>query len=161
MAKRGPKPKPTTLKLIEGTRADRVNRDEPRPALASPNIEPPENLDGPALDEWRRMSRILSDMRVMTVADAAALRLYCEAYALHREATEAVRDQGMVTIAGSGGLKTNPHVTIANQARAIMLKILSEFGCTPSSRSRVQALPNHDQVDPLDALINKHKHAAG
>ena len=44
-AMRGRKPKPTALKLLDGTRADRINHDEP--AMPPASIEPPDWLDRP------------------------------------------------------------------------------------------------------------------
>ena len=52
MAKRGPKPQPTALKLLRGTRADRVNDAEPCPPPGEP--APPAYLDAEGLAEWGR-----------------------------------------------------------------------------------------------------------
>src|SRR5271166_1302113 len=49
-AMRGRKPKPTALKLLDGTRADRINHDEPATPPAS--IEPPDWLDETARAHW-------------------------------------------------------------------------------------------------------------
>ena len=55
---RGRKPKPTALKLLDGTRADRINHDEP--AMPPASIEPPDWLDETALGPIRDLESVLS-----------------------------------------------------------------------------------------------------
>jgi phage terminase small subunit len=79
----GRPPTPTALKVLTGTAAhnpQRVNRDEPKPALGA---TPPPWLPrrGPARAAWDRLSPILLRMRVLTEADAEALGLGCLALA--------------------------------------------------------------------------------
>ena len=47
---RGRKPRPTALKILDGTRADRINHDEP--AMPPASIEPPDWLDETARAHW-------------------------------------------------------------------------------------------------------------
>lgn len=137
MSKRGPKPTPTPLKILRGTRKDRIPAAEPTPEPG--RIEPPAALEGEAAKEWARIVPILEGMKVLTPADSMALALYCQAFARAVEAEATIRQTGMIIRTGLGGVKTNPAYAIAAAARAEMLKILAEFGCTPSSRSRIAA----------------------
>lgn len=157
MSRRGPKPKPTKLKLLEGTRPDRVNQNEPTPPAGPP--EPPDHLDPIARAEWARMAATLETMGTLTIADAPALAIYCAAYAQWVAAEAKVQSQGMVTPQGTGSWKINPHVGIANQARTMMLKVLTEFGCTPSSRSRV-AIDQDEKEDPIVQFLDRKRRDA-
>ena len=132
--KRGRKPKPTVLKVLGGCRADRINSAEPAPAMIAP--EPPDHLDRAALDEWNRLTPILMRMGVLSEADGAALALYCDAYSRWLRARRDVLERGTLIETRAGGYKLNPHMSVINSCRRLMKALLSEFGCTPSARSR-------------------------
>ena len=146
MARRGRKPKPTALKLLEGTRADRVNDREPAMPTGLP--ERPDYLAGPARAEWDRMIELLRSSGVLSRADGAALALYCQTYGRWREAEDNLALHGCVVEAVAGGAKTSPYVGIAHQCLALMHRLLVEFGLTPSSRSRIKSTVEK----PKDAL---------
>ena len=81
---RGRKPKPTTLKILDGARPDRLNLDEPAAPPGRP--EPPDHLDGNALAEWERVCSILGRMGLLSAADGPALEVHCTAYSRKRAA---------------------------------------------------------------------------
>ncbi|MGH6967541.1 MAG: P27 family phage terminase small subunit, partial [Stellaceae bacterium] len=79
---RGRKPKPEGLAELHGNPGKRAPRGGPRVAVQAPT--PPAHLQaagGPALEEWNRVAPILVAMRVLSLADRAALAVYCSAYA--------------------------------------------------------------------------------
>lgn len=153
MAKRGPKPKPTSLKLLSGTRPDRINQNEPEAPEGIPG--PPEHLKGMALDQWHRIAPMLGRMRVLTPADAEALALYCTHFERWQEAEAAIRDIGLLVETPAGGAKISPYYSIASQAMRECSKLLVEFGCTPSARSRVDATPDA-KPSALSEYFQKH-----
>jgi phage terminase small subunit len=123
--------KPTAIKLLEGTyRPDRANPAEPRPA---PGAKPPPWLprDGPARAAWRRLARVLTATRVLTVADAEALALGCMALAEY--------------LAARGDVNGWRRADAAWKRYAAVLR---DFGMTPSARTRVAAVPIVEH-DPL------------
>ena len=63
-AMRGRKPKPTALKLLDGTRADRINHDEP--AMPPASIEPPDWLDETARAYWGDLAPVLQSSGLLT-----------------------------------------------------------------------------------------------
>jgi len=71
------------------------------------------------------------------VLDRAALAAYCGAYALWAEATEAIQKYGTMVKSPSGYPIQSPYVSIANRQAKIIMRIASEFGFTPASRSRI------------------------
>jgi phage terminase small subunit len=124
--------KPTALKMLHGTdRADRANPAEPQPAVGA---EPPPWLPkrGVARAAWNRLAPILSHLRVLTVADAEALALACDALAEYL----AARDD-------PDGWRH------ADSAWKRYLYALRDFGLTPASRPKVSAMPER-AVDPLE-----------
>lgn len=133
----GRKPLPTELKLIKGTaRKCRVSKLEPRPSPSTPSA--PEHVKGYAREEWGRVTDELARLGLLTLVDRAALAAYCVAYSRWRQAEELLESEGLVTSTTNGNVIQNPLVGVANKAMELMHKFLTEFGMTPSARSRVR-----------------------
>jgi P27 family predicted phage terminase small subunit len=133
---RGRRPKPTRLKLLTGNPGKRpLNADEPKPEAAIP--ECPVELGPVARREWDRMAAELAPLRILTQLDRAALAAYCGAYAMWAEATESIQKYGTMVKSPTGYPVQSPYVSIANRQAEIMMRIASEFGFTPASRSRI------------------------
>jgi hypothetical protein len=62
-------------------------------------------------------------------------------YALWAEATEAIQKYGVMIKSPSGYPVQSPYVAVANRQAEIMMRIASEFGFTPASRSRISTHP--------------------
>ena len=73
--------------------------------------------------------------------DDAALAAYCQAFERFVEAERKIRQSGLLIKTTGGNVIQNPLVGVANRAMEIMHKFLTEFGLTPSSRTRVAANP--------------------
>jgi P27 family predicted phage terminase small subunit len=137
MGKRGPRPKPTALKNLQGTyRADRAASNEMRPRAGVPVC--PAHLDAAARAEWERVVPELERTGVLTVVDGAALEAYCAMYAM------AVRFQKIASMAPminvpKKGLRTNPAVAEARKHWQLVRQLQAEFGMTPAARTRVGA----------------------
>jgi P27 family predicted phage terminase small subunit len=133
---RGRRPKPTRLKLLTGNPGKRpMNENEPKPELTIP--ECPTELSPLARKEWDRLVGELTALRMLTNLDRAALAAYCGAYALWAEATEAIHKYGAMIKSPQGFPIQSPYLSIANRQSEIMMRIASEFGLTPASRSRI------------------------
>jgi P27 family predicted phage terminase small subunit len=136
---RGRLPKPSHLKLLQGKPGHRpLNENEPQPEVLDETPAPPEHLSVLARAEWERVYPMLVRNRLVTEADLSALSAYCQAYGRWQEAESEIAKQGLVFIVpGSGYPIQNPYLAIANKALEQMRQFLTEFGMTPSSRSRV------------------------
>jgi P27 family predicted phage terminase small subunit len=135
---RGRRPKPTRLKLLTGNPGKRpLNEAEPMPEIAVP--ECPVELGPSAKREWDRLVGELAKLRILTQLDRAALAAYCGAYALRAEATEQIQKYGVMIKSPTGYPVQSPYVSIANRQAEIMMRIASECGFTPASRSRIAA----------------------
>jgi P27 family predicted phage terminase small subunit len=60
------------------------------------------------------------------------------------EATESIQKYGTMVKSPTGYPMQSPYVSIANRQAEIMMRIASEFGFTPASRSRISAPPQHE-----------------
>jgi P27 family predicted phage terminase small subunit len=132
----GSTPKPTALKLIQGTyRADRANPAEPIP-----------QGDLSSAPEWMNESQKTGWDFAITKApkgllkelDQSVLTIWVIAESIHREATEKLGLRGLLTLTPNTGMPMqNPYLPIINRQSQIMLKAAGEMGFTPASRSRI------------------------
>ena len=136
---------PTEIKKQRGTlRADRVNDKEPQLESYKPAI--PNWLDEEGKLAFVDLSNILFDMKVLTKADKLALELLSDAYSEYKKAKDVISKLGQTQEVTSreGNTKTmlRPELQIANQSFVRIFQLLKEFGLTPSSRAKVNALEN-------------------
>ena len=145
---RGPKPKPTKLKVLHGNPGRRpLNDREPAPAPHS--LEPPAWIDGDALAEWRRLAPLLHRLGLLTEIDEQALTSYCQTWARWKAAELQIRKHGMV-LRGKGGFPViSPYVAVANRSLAHLKQLLAEFGMTPAARTRVKTEAGPAPEDPF------------
>ncbi len=77
----GRKPKPTKLKLLQGNAGHRpIKKNEPKPQNIMPKCPP--FLDSVAKKEWRRFSKVLHNLGLLTEVDGTAFASYCQLYSL-------------------------------------------------------------------------------
>ena len=153
MAQRGRKPKPTAIKELEGNPGKReLNQNEPKPKKNAPKC--PAWLDAEAKKEWKRVSKQLEEIGVLTEVDMAAFAGYCEAYSRWKDAEEFISKHGTIFKTPSGYWQQVPHVSIAQTYLKIVIKFCEQFGMTPSSRSRIVAEKNGaDTDDPMEMML--------
>jgi P27 family predicted phage terminase small subunit len=136
---RGRKPKPPELRVLHGQAKQRALAEAPRARKGLPRC--PKHLTGVERETWKRLAGELHDAGVLAVIDRDALALYCVVYARWLDAEERLRKIGAVISTTNGNLIQNPYLGIANRAAEQMVRLESEFGMTPASRSRVKAEP--------------------
>ncbi len=153
MATRGRKPKPTALKELEGNPGKRkLNDKEPKPGKKAPSC--PKWLEDEAKKEWRRLSKKMEMMGILTEVDMAAFAGYCQAYARWKEAEEFITQHGSMIRTPNGYLQQVPQVSIAQTYLKVMNRFAEQFGLTPASRARIIAdTTGSDSEDELEALL--------
>jgi P27 family predicted phage terminase small subunit len=145
----GRKPKPTLLKLLAGNPGKRpLNKNEPQTHCEIPSC--PEVLQGVAREEWGRITEELFSMGLIDRVSRAAVAGYCEHYEQWVNASAQVRKFGTVIKSPNGYPVQSPYLGIMNTALSEMRKFMTEFGMTPSSRSRVSSnKDNNAKESPL------------
>jgi P27 family predicted phage terminase small subunit len=152
MAKPGPKPQPTKLRLLRGNPGKRaVNKHEPKPRAEAP--EAPAFLKREALEEWRRLAPELERLGLLTIVDGAALAAYCQAYQRWIQAERKVNREGLVLDAKSRYAQAHPAMAIAQRSMQIMRAFMAEFGLTPASRSRL-SIEKPPEADPFEDYLH-------
>ena len=152
MGLRGPTPKPTAIKRLEGNPGKRkLNEAEPSPTLGAP--ECPDHLDDVAMKEWDRLTSILVAMKVLTEADYIALANLCQAYSTLVNAQKQMNKTGILYKSKSGYIQQSPLLGIIHTQTTIVNNLLREFGLTPSSRRRVATVePKTKRINPFSLL---------
>ena len=148
MGTRGPAPKPTALRVLEGNPSKRpVNKDEPKPTPKAPGR--PDWLMPEAKHEWSRVVPELERLGLLTVVDRAALATYCQAWARFVEAeAELTKYGGILGSKNSSYIQVSPYSTISRQNAQIVRAFCGEFGLTPSSRGRMSVGKLDDDEEP-------------
>ncbi len=170
---KGRKAIPTKLHELRGGSAHthRPNRKEPDLHVKIPSCPP--HLDDDAKKEWKRVSRVLKSIGLITDLDRSVLAAYCEAYARWAQAITKVHEMGMIYAEGrtvdekgvvikAGIPKANPYIKIARDAYDQMVKTASLFGMSPSSRASLSiANQNTTQAADKTEMFRMLKHGQG
>lgn len=148
--KRGPKPVPTPILKMRGSRRVDERADEPKLDSGMPSR--PAGVTGEARKEWDRMGKRLLKLGVLTKADGPALAAYCQAWEVHQRVVNELRMAKSLTTQRE---TRHPLLSTVCQTSNVLNRWLAEFGLTPSSRTRVSraapSLAHDDDDDFLDS----------
>ena len=164
MGKRGPAPKPTALKILEGNPGKRKirNTGEPMPPQLDTAPSPPRRLLPEAKQEWKRLAPMLTALGLLTTADTAAFAELCQNYAYYLAADAKILSDGpdgmtKFQVAPSGYTQAHPLLTIRRQYYELWHKGLSDFGLTPAARARLAAdtaqQAKTKDADPMESIL--------
>ena len=152
------KPKPTALKLLEGTY--RADRDQPEPPVDRPATvpKPPGWLDEIAATEWRRVAPELMRLGVLANLVLTLLAAYCCAVSRLRQAEALIQQHGLL-IPGKNRegfviMKRNAATMIARESSALVASLGAELGIGASGRTRLPRMRVHDD-DSLGKFLSR------
>lgn len=152
----GPKRKPTKDKIALGTfRADRaVVENEVEYNPQDSNLPPPEVLSGQGIKEWNRVAPQVQSRGVMNETDYASLTMYCKEIQMYWEAQADLKANGYYEVNKKTGHPTlNPMYKVSTTALKNAMSIATEFGFTPSSRTRISVKPKKEENKKESALL--------
>lgn len=153
MGKRGPAPKPTRIKVLNGNPGHRpLNTREPMPKRGRPVC--PAWLDDEAKTVWRKLVPELDRLGLLTVVDDWMLAGFCQACAELKQATETLRKDGRYTQNAAGTQVSHPAVSQQRSALKAVMDFASRFGLDPSSRTKLSApAPESDADDDFERPV--------
>lgn len=153
MGKRGPQPRPTHLRVLDGNPSKRpLNADEPQPE-GSPTC--PSTLDREGKAEWKRIERSMPPALYAAV-DRALLVQWCRAWSLYCEASAEVAKDGAVIETHKGKVK-NPWLVIQGEQTSLMISISSRLGFSPADRTRLKMPEQGGPQSKFSGLIGTSK----
>jgi P27 family predicted phage terminase small subunit len=149
---RGPAPLSTEDKIARGNpgkkklNEDLVNKMD----LIYKLPPPPDYLGEYGIKEWNRTGPKLVELKMLAETDLPAFESYCMNIDLMIAARLQIKEKGML-INGARGWVRNPAIAAFGQASTAVRGFVSEFGLSPSARSRIK-LPSED-VDVMAELM--------
>ena len=151
MSKRGPPPTPTQVLRLRGSLRGKYRKPEPEPTSSVPTC--PTWLSAYAKTEWKRITRELKKIGILTQVDRAVLAGYCQSWSDYMEATKLLRNEGGVLTTAQGTPVRNPLANIQGDARTSMLRFAQELGLSPAARARLATEKPKSADDPLSELM--------
>ncbi len=156
LSQRGRKPKPTSLKVLEGNPGKRpLPQNEPKPRPIAP--QRPSWLTGEGKKMWDKLAPELERLGLLTTVDGEAFAAACQCWKIFVDCQRYLKKYGMtytyINKAGAENELERPHVRIAQKALDQFKAFCTEFGLTPSSRTRIDA-KQPEEEDPMEALLS-------
>ena len=141
----GRKPLSTLEKRARGTfvtNPNRENKNEPQPVAGEPEMPELVAADPVAKAKWADLCKWLGQMKLLATSDGDLMASYCLTWSRFVSLTKAVNREGIVV-----GLRVNPKQKEANLMADRLYRLTSEFGLSPSSRSRLKVIPGKKDED--------------
>lgn len=139
MGGKGRPPKPTKLKVLQGTdRKDRMNENEPKPIEIKKLPEPPWHLDYYAKKEWERAGPYLIESGLLTHVDLSMFQDYCAMHAHCIRLNKKIRKEGYDFTTETGYMQRVPATTILKDFMAEKQKLANMLGLSPSARTKIE-----------------------
>ena len=125
--------KPRHLKILEGNRARRdILEDAIKPAKGTP--APPKHYDESRQWTWLVLTEELNACGALTLLDGPGVELLVDAIHDYRHAGAMLTEEGWIDQT-ERGRKPSPWHTIRTDAANRLLRLMREYGLSPSARS--------------------------
>ena len=122
------------------------------------NFTIPKNLEPEAKEYMKNVLQMLEESGIIKDVDDAALQMLAYNYSTFIKASKIVEKDGLTVTSDRGNIAEHPAVKIGRDAQSQALKVMTEFGLTAKSRSRLPKLDNSDvEESPLETFIKNSK----
>lgn len=163
---------PTPIRLLQGSKTTqwRIAKEQEQGAeteAAKGIPRCPSHIKDEARREWRRVTKEIHSMGILTFVDRGALEVYCRAYAVFREAANEIdrlakeveektgkKRSGMIVPSPKNFPMVNPNWHIMLRAEEQMRAFRMEFGLTALSRSKIRVQKILDK-DPFTTFRDR------
>ena len=147
------------LRIAEGNRSKRPLPPPDQTKAGTPSK--PSDLSEQVSAKWDELIRDISGVKLLYVTDGESVRELAESIVAYRTALHDIGGAYVVPLGEDGGMKPNPLWSIVDAAQKRAVRLLSEFGLTPSSRVKLTAAQPVQEENPLKAFLNKRSKNAG
>lgn len=158
MARRGPNRTPTAVLDKRNRPAQQDRGKEPKPVALSPVR--PDWLLPEAAAAWDYLAPKMERLGILTEIDGNAFARYCQTWARWRQCEEFLKQAGGTTYTDKrltySTLREYPQVRQSQKYSALLTKLESEFGLTPSGRASL-SIGGGDPMkdDPLMEMFKR------
>ncbi|TXH56410.1 MAG: P27 family phage terminase small subunit [Desulfurellales bacterium] len=159
MGTRGPAKTPTAILRLRGSELASHREGEPEPQHGLPVT--PDGLPDEAVSVWERTCEVLSDMRVLTVADGAQLERYARMLVLWRKVQQVLDSFATAEDLAAAWDSDRKRPIIRNalaESRNLdthLKQIEGNYGLTPAARARIACLLNGKEQEVKDSRESK------
>jgi P27 family predicted phage terminase small subunit len=102
---------------------------------------------------WDEYGPELERLEILTGVDSAAFRLMAEHFGFAVQAAKQLQAEGLTVETKLEGVKKNPVAQIFKDNSLAFKSYASEFGMTPSSRTRLKMAPEAEQLSLAEQLF--------
>ena len=160
MGKRGPNPKPTKLKVLNGNSGKhKLNENEPMPEEVNDVPDPPWYLDYYAKKEWKRSAPHLIKVGLLTEADLTMFQEYCEMHGHCVRLHQKIREDGYEFLTGEDNHyhQRMPITSILKDFLKAKTNLAEQLGLTPSARTNIEVDSGEEGPSVEDILNGEAK----
>ena len=141
--------KPRSPEVAEASGAYKKDPQRRKDDAPAANLEAPEmpaDLNAEEREKWEEIVRDLDSMGVLSSELGSMIERYARAWGGWNETRRQIEATGgMAIVDGNGNLRRNPLNTDLHKFNDIMIRLLPEFGLTPSSRGRLKSMKPPEQ----------------
>jgi P27 family predicted phage terminase small subunit len=138
MGKRGPLPKPTPLRILEGNRAHRPIVEETPPDQG--DCAPPAHLHADSVAIWKQLAPELESKGLLAPRYLPAFEVLCDAIVQYRRAATILARTGPVVNGRNGDVVTNPASREFARYAVLLRNFGSDFGMSPAALTAITKL---------------------
>ena len=147
----GRKKLPTKLKKLKGTaRKDRLPDNEPTPKDIEGYTSPPKYLGDYGIEKWDELYFQLQAAGILTEADLSSFTQLCKSYENMMVAYDGMTENKTKSITEYLNDKQSnnmPFYRLYKDGMDDYKKLLVEFGMTPSSRGKIEAVERPNKTE--------------
>jgi P27 family predicted phage terminase small subunit len=156
---RGRKPIPTQTHILRGTFGSRQRAraaGEVKPELVAEVPAPPAGLGKHGRDLWASLASELVEKQLLTVLDVSTLEILCAAWQTYKECQDAIyrrpggKRRTLAQYMLGKSQQTSLELSTMHWAFGTYKSLMSEFGLSPSSRTRLPIAPQNPKDDFAD-----------
>jgi P27 family predicted phage terminase small subunit len=152
MGKRGPRPTPTPLLKLTGSKLAGRRGAEVRPDASMPKC--PSWLDGEAKKKWKELAPELHRLGILTSVDGGVMAAYCQAWAEFKLSTETLQKEGRTFTTATGYMAPHPAVAQQRSAWGAMKAMGELLGLSPAGRVSLPGQPER----PAQGVMSRDRH---
>lgn len=122
------------------------------------NFTIPAKLEPEAKSYMEEVLRMLEDNGIIEKVDDAALQMLAYNYSTFIKANKIIEKEGLTVRSDRGNIAEHPAVKIGRDAQTQAMRVMTEFGLTAKSRSKLPQLEDATSEDsPLEAFIKRNR----
>lgn len=152
---RGPKPTPKKLQALRGNPGKRKLNRANDPEFEGAIPEPPDFLEGEALEEWNRIVDEMDKMQLITTLDRTEIALYAWTFGEFARHSRLLRDETEFPKSKRGAPTVNPRIRVVRDLLKQLHSLSESCGFSPTTRNRLQMVHKPKENTPKQALAEK------